>query len=183
MSEELLIQQCSPTLAGLKTGSMFVCNYTDESELRKDIRLFNRILSPKGLLVIPLRSGKGKALIYVFRPASLRQDLSDRRAVKVLKEMGYPLNSPAGCVSCLIKNIKNNSEFPHEIGLFLGYPPEDVIGFIENKATGHKLSGPWKVYGDLNKAKKTFARYKRCSDTFERRHKEGYSIESLAVAG
>ena len=25
-------------------------------------------------------------------------------------------------------------EFPHDIGLFLGYPPEDVLGFITNKA-------------------------------------------------
>lgn len=183
MSEELIIKQCSPTLAGIKTGSMFVCSYSDRSYLRNEIRALNKSLSPKGLRVIPLRAEKGRALIYVYRPLSLKQDLSDKRAAEVLKGMGYPFQNPSGCVSCLIKHLKKDNDFPHEIGLFLGYPPEDVIGFIENKAAGHKFSGPWKVYGDINKAKKTFAKYKRCSRTFEKKHKNGISIEHLAVAG
>ena len=45
-------------------------------------------------------------------------------------------------------------EFPHEVGLFLGYPPEDVEGFIENKACSCKLTGYRKVYSDEEKAKK-----------------------------
>ena len=36
--------------------------------------------------------------------------------------------------SRLIKRLNEDAEFPHEIGLFPGYPPEDVRGFIENRA-------------------------------------------------
>lgn len=47
-------------------------------------------------------------------------------------------------------------DFPHEIGLFLGYPLEDVQGFIENRAEGYKCVGCWKVYGDEEYAKQEF---------------------------
>ena len=59
-----------------------------------------------------------------------------------------------------MKRIKSGNEFPHEIGLFLGYPPEDVDGFINNGAKGAKYVGTWKVYGDESIAKRTFAQYK-----------------------
>ena len=39
-------------------------------------------------------------------------------------------------------------KFPHEIGIFLGYPLADVAGFIRNKGRNCKCIGTWKVYGD-----------------------------------
>ena len=73
-------------------------------------------------------------------------------------------------------------EFPHEIGLFLSYPPEDVKGFIENRAANYKLSGLWKVYGDEKKAKELFAKYKKCTDIYCERYEAGCGIAELAVA-
>ena len=32
---------------------------------------------------------------------------------------------------------------PHEVGLFLSYPPEDVKGFIDHRASGFKSAGLW----------------------------------------
>ena len=183
MSEELIIQHCSPTLAGMKTGSMFCCSYTSEESLRFDIRHMNKRLSSKGLRFIPLRTKDGRALIYVYRPSSLKRDLSDERAAGLLRSLGYPLHSPSGCVSCLKSRIAEKTCFPHEVGMFLGYPPEDVIGFIENKASGHKFSGFWKVYGDTRKAKKTFARYKKCTGVYNAHSAQGTPIERLTVAG
>lgn len=45
----------------------------------------------------------------------------------------------------------NTKNFPHEIGIFLGYPLDDVIGFIEHKP--YYLVGDWKVYQNVNEAK------------------------------
>ena len=55
MSEDLVIQYCSPTLAGLKTGSLFSCPCPSEEEVRRDVRALNQVLVPKGLCVLPLR--------------------------------------------------------------------------------------------------------------------------------
>ena len=71
--------------------------------------------------------------------------------------------------------------FPHEIGLFLGYPLQDVLGFIENRGQGSKLVGTWKVYGDEEAARRTFARYKKCTAVYSRCLKEGTPLEKLAV--
>lgn len=183
MSEEMIIKYCAPTLAGLKTGSMFVCDYKDKYDLLDEIRAYNRMLVPKGLRLIPMRIQNDKAIIYVYRVSSLESDLKDKRAFKVLKEKGYPCDRQSECVSCLKKHINAQSEFPHEVGLFLGYPPEDVIGFIDNNARNYKYCGPWKVYGNISKAKKTFAIFKKCTGNFENRHKNGVPIRELTVAG
>ena len=82
----------------------------------------------------------------------------------------------------MIKYLGENEEFPHEIGLFLGYPPEDVLGFIDNKAGGCKCVGCWKVYGDVDEAQKTFAEYKKCTELYCAMFAKGRSIERLAVA-
>lgn len=81
----------------------------------------------------------------------------------------------------LVRRLDENEEFLHEIGLFLGYPPEDVRGFIENKAAGYKYVGDWKVYGDEEKARKTFAKYKKCTRVYCAQFALGKSIERLTV--
>lgn len=53
----------------------------------------------------------------------------------------------------LSKRLNENGDFPHEIGLFLGYPVKDVEGFIENKGENFLLCGCWKVYSNAGRAK------------------------------
>ena len=42
-----------------------------------------------------------------------------------------------------------HKQFPHEMGLLLGYPIEDVRGFIEHNGCGCLYSGYWKVYRNV----------------------------------
>ena len=82
----------------------------------------------------------------------------------------------------LAGKLQGNCEFPHEIGLFLGYPPEDVKGFIENHAKNYKFTGYWKVYGDEAEAKKLFDRYRKCTQLYTRLWHGGRTVERLTVA-
>lgn len=183
MSEEMIINHCSPTLAGIKTGALFNCAYPSERELRSSVRAWNKTLSPKGLRVLPLRYNGRTALIYIYRPAMLSADLENEAARRLLRKCGYVSETPEGCIVQLMRRFAECEEFPHEIGLFLGYPPEDVCGFIANKACGYKCAGYWKVYGDEEKAKKAFARFEKCTRCYCQQHAKGKSIERLAVAG
>lgn len=61
MSEELLIQHCSPTLAGIKTGNLFSCPCTSKAEIMEDVRQLNRRLARKGLCIMPLKIANGRA--------------------------------------------------------------------------------------------------------------------------
>ena len=183
MSEEMIINHCSPTLAGIKTGALFNCAYPSEREMRSAVRSWNKTLSPKGLRVLPLRYNERTALIYIYRPAMLSIDLKNETARRLLAECGYASETPEGCIVQLMRRFAECDEFPHEIGLFLGYPPEDVCGFIANKACGYKCAGYWKVYGDEEKAKKAFAKFEKCTRCYCRQHAKGTGIERLAVAG
>lgn len=83
----------------------------------------------------------------------------------------------------LSQRLRQSEEFPHEIGLFLGYPPEDVRGFIEHHADGSKCTGCWKVYGDETAARRKFDQYKKCTRVYCDQWKKGKNIERLTVAG
>lgn len=182
MSEEMIIQYCAPTLAGLKTGSLFSCVCQTKEEIQREIRRLNRLLGHKGIRIVPVRYEKQRALIYLYRPNYLRRDFSDREAADLLEQYGYTAESPERCLVRLVERLKDGGEFPHEIGLFLGYPPEDVKGFIENRAYGCKCFGCWKVYGDEEKAKQTFFLYKTCTDIYYDKWLSGqYNLYSLTV--
>ena len=182
MSEDYLIRHCAPTLAGIKTGSIFACPYESKETVLQNIRQINRRLRHKGLRALPLRFSDKKALIYLFRPKILSADLRNATAAQLLERFGYNTVSCEKCIVRLAKKLRAQEEFPHEIGLFLGYPPEDVCGFIDNNACGCKCVGCWKVYGDEEAAKKKFAQYKKCTKVYCDQWAKGKDIERLTVA-
>ena len=183
MTEDYLVRNCAPTLAGLKTGNLFTCPCQDIEALLASVRRLNRRLTAKGLRLLPLRFSDSKALLYLFRPARLRQDLSEKCAEELLRCHGYDTGSCEKCVVHLVKKLRREEAFPHEIGLFLGYPPEDVRGFICQGPDGCKCSGCWKVYGDPEAAQKKFAQYKHCTKVYCAQWAKRKDIERLAVAG
>ena len=140
MSNETLIRCCAPTMACLKTGNMFT---------------WNQRLSHKGLRILPLRWRDGKALLYLYRPKLLERDLRDPLSRKLLSECGYTGEGASICLARLISRLRTEEDFPHEVGLFLGYPPADVDGFMHRKDEC-KLSGLWKVYDDVESAIRQF---------------------------
>lgn len=182
MSDEVFVQCCAPTLAGLKTGSMFSFPYPDRAAMTADVRTLNRALASRGLCVLPLRYREGKALLYVFRPGVLRRDLKEKEARELLRSAGYTEDRLGPCLNRLRERLNSGADFPHEIGLFLSYPPEDVRGFIENGAKDCKLTGYWKVYGDEQAARKTFEKYRKCTESYQRSLDAGIPLARLAVS-
>ena len=180
MSTEMLIRCCAPTMASLKTGNMFNCPFSSKEEMTSELRKLNQVLRPKGVRVLPLRWGDGRALVYFYRPKMLEQDLRNDLALKLLSECGYACGNPNSCIAQLIVRLRDGQDFPHEVGLFLGYPPADVDGFIHRKHAC-KLSGIWKVYCDVEGASRQFARCKRCTEVYMQRYQQGYSLDKLTV--
>ncbi len=184
MSDKNIVEFCAPTLAGIKTANLFTCDYHSKTQVREDIRRINRVLVKKGIKVLPVRYSNHRVLIYVYRPSFLEKDLCDKDTVNMLSGMGYKVGNVHACIDCLRKKLNeftDNKHFPHEIGLFLGYPPEDVKGFIDNKGECSKCVGCWKVYGDEKKACDTFAKYKKCTADYMRRFSLGAGLDNLAV--
>lgn len=190
--ERKLVHHCTPTLAGIKPGSLFVCR--DESVpglgRSKTIDLARDKLYDCGVRIELLARRKSGVLLYVYRPDLLRRDLSQPEVASFLAQGGYDTGSLAACIELLHKRIcgtdlqsmlSGSCAFPHEIGLFLGYPFEDVMGFIENKGENYLCSGCWKVYSCEQDAKECFCKYKECTRAYEELFDEGVSLECLAI--
>lgn len=183
MSEDYLIRNCAPTLAKLKTANLFSCPYKNKLEVVEALCGLNRKLSRKGLRILPLRFSEDKALIYLYRPNLLAADLRHSEAIRILNPMGYNCANSEQCLAHLARKLRTQETFPHEIGLFLGYPPGDVCGFMENRPCSCKCVGCWKVYTDEAGAKRKFDQYRKCTKIYCQQWAKGIDIERLTVAG
>lgn len=123
MSEEVIVRLGAPTLAGIKTGSLFTCAYTSRKSVEESLRQLNRCFAPKGLCLLPLRYSEKNVLLYLFRPAELSRDLQNSEAAELLRQEGYPCEScenvlqrsRAGCAAA--KSSRTRS------GCFSAIPP------------------------------------------------------------
>ena len=106
MSDQFIVERCSPTLAGLKTGSLFPVEYSDRAEINREIRDLNRTLALKGLRAIPVRYTERFVLIYLYRPDYLKRDLEQKEAEEILRELGYSCGSTNRCVAELERQMK-----------------------------------------------------------------------------
>ena len=82
----------------------------------------------------------------------------------------------------LRSRMQVKKSFPHEVGLFLGYPPADVRGFIENRGQDFACAGYWKVYSNEKEARKLFRRYSECSHAFCTSLEQGKAFQDLVCA-
>ena len=123
-----------------------------------------------------------RLLVYVYRDNMLRKDLKAKDVSKFMKAYGYGNKSVNECIEHLKTRFSQCSCFPHEIGLFLGYPLGDVVGFIENGGKNSKCGGYWQVYCNEQEAKRQFADFSKCRNMYKRLFNEGKTVWQLTVA-
>ena len=126
---------CATTLAGLKPASLFRYQPAPGQDAADMAAAWHAALAPRGVTVRVLKQcpRTGAVLVYVYRPARVARLLADPRTLDFLAGEGYDLGTADALLNQLADRLCCEGEFPHEIGVFLGYPLADVIGFIENR--------------------------------------------------
>ena len=127
MLDRAIIDHASPTLARLKLGSLF--NHTMGEDFPAEFAALNGQLMDRGVTMTVLRVAGGKALIYLYRAEELKNTLADEGVRRLLESCGYRCLDVDGALDTLRERLHGLDTFPHEIGVFLGYPLEDVLGF------------------------------------------------------
>ncbi len=159
---EKLAIYTAPTLLGIKCGSLFSIS-TAEFDIDAHIKIFNCKASGKSLKIKKLYDYKERSLLLIYNEKLMQKRLSDVEAKGLLSYFGYSSDfSAEEYLNHLGIRLLESEIFPHEIGIFLDYPLEDVIGFMKNKGENYKLCGCWKVYGNEEKARRTFVNYAKC---------------------
>lgn len=183
--EKALVYHCSPTLCGLKPANLLSLSKDEYPHLPQLTAAYARLLEDKGIRLTILCSCGCRWLLLVYHQSMLAAQLKQPAVVRLLAQAGYPVDAPFSLeqlLRCLSRRLRQSEGFPHEIGVFLGYPLEDVIGFCRHKGEGCKLCGYWKVYGDVDHAKRCFAAFDRCRDALYARLLSGSPLEQLVSA-
>lgn len=162
--ERKLAFHAAPALLLAKTSNLLSVK-NSEFSVAEHVELFNSKVSSKGIKMRVLNSSDRNSLLMVYSEKLMRKKLSNKDVLRFLDIYGYhECRETEDFLSVLSGRFSSCDEFPHEIGLFLDYPVEDVTGYIENKGDNYKICGYWKVYGDENAANSRFNSYTRCRE-------------------
>ena len=177
--ELTLLAHCAPTLAGLKSGNLVRMLGSCE-QIEQAVMHWNQMLGRHGVQARILRRDEKSAQVYVYRAQRLLEDWKKNGAAEFLACRGYGMDVEEN-LTRLSQRLCECPCFPHEIGLFLSYPLEDVQGFIDNCGRNYCLCGCWKVYGDPEAAQKCFDRYRKCSEVYVKCYHKGHTLDRLTV--
>lgn len=159
--EKILAFHSSPAMLGVKPASLF--SVTDTESVGESISRFNRKASVKGLKIRELCCLKNRRLLLMYNEKVLERHMNNEKVLGMFGKFGYDEDmTTQQRIDRLAEKIVGSGDFPHEIGLFLGYPVEDIQGFIDNKGENYLLCGYWKVYSDEERAKRIFNSYNKC---------------------
>ncbi len=162
MLETLFANHCAPALAGIKPANIAACQKSRFPDLHSDIEKLNNQLNRKDIYIEILCECERRALVIVYRKSVLEKHLHTYNNNAFLSCYGYPETGETADYLNVLKSRLDCDNFPHEIGVFLGYPLHDIYCFINHRDEGCLLNGEWKVYQNAEEAEKLFRRFKSC---------------------
>lgn len=171
-----LVLQCAPLITGLKVSNLLIISKGNEEVVK-------RILNRTGISYYRLIQTRTKTTFLLFRRNELEEFLSDENVRNVLMKAGYKslqIDKILRTFSLRYEAyIQGDKSFPHEMGLLLGYPVEDVVGFVENNGKNFLYSGYWKVYENQKAKVKLFDKFKVAEETLIHLLSNGLSMSDI----
>lgn len=174
--ETQLALQCAPLIVGLKMSNLLIIESDNLYEVRQ-------ILKDSCISCFTLSKTERRSMFLLYNEEKLTAYLSENDVKKFLAECGY---TEAALVEILPafqlryqKYVSGKGEFPHEMGVLLGYPIEDVEGFIENEGENFLYTGYWKVYANLSVKIQLFRKFEIARETLIQLVSSGLSITEI----
>ena len=172
LKEQIAIQ-CAPLLAGLKPSNLLIIPKGFWKEVKE-------ALVGTGFSVYCLSECAGKQVFLLYEGKELRKYLTEPKVQQLLWELGYEDEEMCALLQMVSEkytaHIQVRAEFPHELGLLLGYPVVDVRGFMEHEGKDFLYSGYWKVYGNVRETVSLFREFRAAKEFAMQMVAGGYSI-------
>jgi hypothetical protein len=149
--EAMLRWGAGPLIAGLQPASLLCIPAPFSATWERERSTLCDILR---VSVFCLR----ESLVLLYRRGPLARKTSAGASAHYLASLGYPVSTGlSACLTALKSRFDNPASFPHEVGVFLGYPLEDVIHFSAGHPAPYHCRGYWQVYHRPDRAKRAFA--------------------------
>ncbi len=180
MSDNLARMLCmhsSPAICGIKASNLVSFDTNEMNHVEEEIEELNNLYSKKICFKI-LQHKDNRILVLIYKNQVMDKTLNNFKNKEFLKSLNYDINSTDSMIETLRNRINVSKEFPHEIGVFLGYDLEDTIEFLK----GNKKCiyvGYWKVYSNVEEKKAIFDKYNMCKDRLLKLIDKGYPLENF----
>lgn len=174
-----VVSHCAPVLKGIKVSNIITME-------RGTWRKLQNSLKGSNILCVLLSTDEEREVLLLYRYKPLEHHLKEPKVREFLNRYGYLDVSVAAVISRLRKRYAEyaakRQEFPHELGVILEYPVEDVEGFIENQGKNFLTKRYWKVYHNQARAEALFAQYDRVRELAMEEIIAGYPLQAVAVS-
>jgi len=175
--------QCAPLICGVKISNLLIVENIEFDNI-------SHIFENTSIVIHKLYMDESKSILLLYNYKEVESYLNEKSISQFMKEHGYNTLKIEDILDKISKrfksfkdskNHKDNAEFPHELGIILGYPIWDVIGFIKNKGGNSLYTGYWKVYKNLEQANETFLKYERAKETVMKNVMKGISFYPITL--
>lgn len=174
-----VVTQCAPVLKGVKISNLITMKPGGWHKIRA-------YLKKSRIICIPLYADAEKEVLFLYRYEQLERHLKNREVREFLRSCGYESFEVASVLVRLRRRYRLyagiSKEFPHELGVLLGYPVGDVQGFIDNRGENSLTSRYWKVYQNPKEAEKIFDLYDRVKEQALKEIMCGRTLSHVAVS-
>lgn len=180
--ENFLIYNSSLVIAGIKPAATITIKKNKNRLYNSWIKFGSDFIEAINLDFIELRESDDSIIIMIYDKIILKDELNKESHIEFLENIGYSFNSDVNYYINTLKSRYEKYHCPHELGLFLGIPFEDVKDFMECTTKKCLLCGYWKVYNDSDKARKIFNSYDKVKEYTRNNILNGNSSRELALS-
>lgn len=174
-----IANQCAPLICGIKISNLLI---TESSNYDNLIYLFKNT----NISIFKLYSDEEKMYFLLYDRHKLVEYLNKATVTAFMKKQGFSsmkLEHILDELAHRYSEFKNGKiAFPHELGIVLGYPVRDVVGFVKNSGKNYMFIGYWKVYHNPINAKKIFEQYNCAKEKMINLLLEGNEISYQSIA-
>lgn len=148
----------APTIEGAKPSTILTFSKNNRNLYESWQKYKEQFLQYFNIEAFEIKDTGDTHTVLFYRENELYSQIFNERNINFLRRFGYGENMELkDCLQLLKKRYENFC--PHEIGIFLGIPLEDVEAFMNCSDTPCLTCGYWKVYSNLDKALNTFKCY------------------------
>lgn len=120
------------------------------------------VLAGSGLVARELSDRGDSVMLLLYSPSAMQALLERPNVAAVLRRAGY---ADRACPDKVLDELASRvagGGFPHEVGVFLGYPLKDVAAFMGWVHLPFAGQGPWKIYGDPGESLRLAETFRCC---------------------
>ena len=165
-----LMLECAEVLAGVKPANLISIGNRPQPCGRNLYQLWqshhSELAARLACLTIKVLQTKEKSLLLLcYNNNHLERHLAHAGIRTLLHRAGYEAYvSTAALLAELCRRIGENNSFPHEIGLFIGYPAKDVAAFMGLIKLPFACQCLWKVYGNPEQSLELAEQFRCCRE-------------------